>query len=218
MTRILPPALEQPVEQAVPLEEALALQTAFDQPLRGFSFHGGSAAGQALEKAEYKNCVFTNCRFTGAALSGAWFCDVVFQNCDLSGARLLDATFQRVRMQGCKLSGANFGGAFLSDTVIEDCVAPSAVFSEAALKSVLFLRADLRGAFFGDIRRRSQFRFEHCHLEQAEFLRTSLNGQDLTTCEIAGAAFADGTELRGAKVTALQACELAKLLGVVIEG
>ena len=31
----------------------------------------GSAAGHQLEKTEYKACIFTNCRFTGAALSGA---------------------------------------------------------------------------------------------------------------------------------------------------
>lgn len=215
--RIAQPLLIYPLESAVPLEEALAMQTACDRPLEGFSFRGGSAAGQMLERAEYKNCIFTGCRFTGAEMSGAWFRDIVFQNCDLSGARLLDATLQKVRLNGCKLSGTNLGGAFLSDVQVEECSAPSVVFSEATLKNVLFSHTDLHGGFLWDIHKRSVFRFEDCGLVQAEFPRTSLKGQDLTTCNIEGTAFSDGSELRGAKVTSLQACELAKLLGVIIE-
>ena len=178
---------------------------------------GGSAAGHQLEKTEYKACIFTNCRFTGAALSGAWFQNAVFENCDLSGAKLLEATLQKVRLRGCKLSGANFAAAVLSDVTLEECVAEGAVFSEAVFKNVIFRKDNLRSAVFWDVKRRSVFRFQDCCLVQAEFLHTSLNGQDLTTCNIEGAGFSGEEELRGTKVTPVQACELAKLLGVIIE-
>ena len=160
--RIMEPVLPREMETAIPLEEALAMAAAYEEPVYGYAFAGGSAAGHQLEKTEYKACIFTNCRFTGAALSGAWFQKAVFKN-------------------------------------------------------VIFRKDNLRSAVFWDVKRRSVFRFQDCCLVQAEFLHTSLNGQDLTTCNIEGAGFSGEEELRGAKVTPVQACELAKLLGVIIE-
>ena len=215
--RIMEPVLPREMETAIPLEEALAMAAAYEEPVYGYAFAGGSAAGHQLEKTEYKACIFTNCRFTGAALSGAWFQNAVFENCDLSGAKLLEATLQKVRLRGCKLSGVNFAAAVLSDVTLEECVAEGAVFSEAVFINVLFRKDNLRSAVFWDVKRRSVFRFQDCCLVQAEFLHTSLNGQDLTTCNIEGAGFSGEEELRGAKVTPVQACELAKLLGVIIE-
>ena len=119
--RIMEPVLPREMETAIPLEEALAMAAAYEEPVYGYAFAGGSAAGHQLEKTEYKACIFTNCRFTGAALSGAWFQNAVFENCDLSGAKLLEATLQKVRLRGCKLSGANFAAAVLSDVTLEEC-------------------------------------------------------------------------------------------------
>lgn len=211
---VLPPQLE----DAVPLEQALSPAQVFEHPVREYRFTGGSAAGMPLEKTEYKACVFKDCRFFGAVLANAWFQNVLFENCDFSGAELIEATFQKAQFVRCKLTGVNLTAAVLTDVTLEDCIAPDAAFSEATLKNVLFLRGDYSGAAFWNVRRRSVFRFQECRLERAEFLHTSLNGQDLTGCDIAGAAFSGEGELRGAKVTALQACELAKLLGVIIEG
>lgn len=212
------PVLPAQLEDAVPLEQVLSLAQAFEQPVREYRFTGGSAAGMPLEKTEYKACEFKDCRFSGAVLANAWFQNARFENCDFSGAELIEATFQKVQFVRCKLTGANFTAAVLTDVSLEDCIAPDAAFSEATLKNVLFLRGDYSGAAFWDVRKRSMFRFTECRLERAEFLHTSLNGQDLTGCDIEGAAFSGEGELRGAKVTALQACELAKLLGVIIEG
>lgn len=216
--QVMPPVLPQQLEEAVSLEQALGLAQAFERPVLEHCFTGGSAAEMSLEKTEYKACVFRACRFTGTVLANAWFQNVIFENCDLSGASLMDATLQKVRFVRCKLAGANLTAAVLGDVSLEDCIAQNAIFSETALKNVLFLRGDYSGAAFWSVQKRSRFRLESCCLERAEFLHTSLNGQDLTGCELAGASFSGEGELRGAKVTALQACELAKLLGVIIEG
>lgn len=215
--RIAHPALPEPLETALPLEQALALCAAQETPVQGCAFTGGSAAGLSLEKTEYHGCTFHGCHFTEARLSGAWMRDLVLENCDLSGARLMDATLQRVCLRGCKLSGANFSAALLADVVLQDCVAEGAVFSEAAFRHVLFERVELSGAAFWDVRPRSVFRLAACRLVRAEFLHTSLNGQDLRDCELSGARFSGEDALRGAKVSPVQACELARLLGVVIE-
>ena len=47
-------------------------------------------------------------------------------------------------------------------------------------------------------------------------MHTPLAGHSFATCNIEGISL-EGPELRGARVTALQACELAKLLGVIVE-
>ena len=96
--------------------------------------------------------------------------------------------------------------------------AQSAAFSECGMKAVLFEQTDLSGAAFSDIglRRRAMFAFRECSLAGAQFLHTPLAGQNFATCNIEGIAL-EGPELRGARVTALQACELAKLLGVIVE-
>ena len=57
--------------------------------------------------------------------------------------------------------------------------------------------------------------FEVCPLMAAELFKTPLEGMDLTTCQIDG-LIVDPPSLRGAVVTAEQACGLAKLLGLII--
>ncbi len=215
--KITPPNLPAQQEEAIALEEALALACAYEEAVEGYAFTGGNAAQQELSKAEVRMCRFARCCFSGARFENAWLQDAVLEGCDLSGAVFTDATLRRVCFRGCKLSGANFSGAFLEDVRFEGSVAQGAVFSEASFKNVLFEQSDLSGAGFGAIRKNSRFRLEGCCLERADFLHTSLAGQDLTACSIGGASFSGAQELRGAKVTMLQACELARLLGVIIE-
>ena len=52
-------------------------------------------------------------------------------------------------------------------------------------------------------------------MPRADFTGTSLKGIDLTEDEIEG-LLVSGPELRGAIVTPLQACDLARLLGLII--
>ncbi len=216
--KLLAPALgpEDKLERAIPLEEALALAGADGEALEGYAFTGGLAAGAQLEKLEARGCLFRSCRFTGARLGRAYFRDCVFQGCDFSGARGMACTLRRCVLRGCKLSGANLAASGFEDVLFEDCLADGAVFSEGSFKNVRFSRTRLTAAEVADVKHRGPFAFAGCDLRGANFLRTSLNGQDLTACEIEGIALA-GPELKGAKVTALQACELARLLGVIIE-
>lgn len=215
--KIAKPNLPVQQEEAIELEEAISMAGAYGEPLEGYSFTGENAAGQDLCKAEMRMCRFANCCFTGTQLANAWLQDTVFEGCDLSGVMLADATLKRVCFHNCKLSGTNFSAAFLEDVSFENAVARGAVFNEAALRRVLFSGSDLADAGFGAIKNKSKFQFEKCSLERAYFLHTSLSGQDLTSNVIEGAFFSGAQELRGAKVTVMQACELARLLGVIIE-
>ena len=48
-----------------------------ESPVTEYHFEGGSAAGWDLNKSEYRSCVFSACRLTGAHLEKAWLRDVV---------------------------------------------------------------------------------------------------------------------------------------------
>ena len=45
--RIMEPVLPREMETAIPLEEALAMAAAYEEPVYGYAFAGGSAAGTA---------------------------------------------------------------------------------------------------------------------------------------------------------------------------
>ena len=74
-------------------------------------------------------------------------------------------------------------------------------------------------------RRNDECRFERvefslCDLTMAEFSRTRLKGLSFVDSDIRGIRVGDtgSFELKGLKVSALQASELARLLGLEIEG
>ncbi|MEG1873112.1 MAG: pentapeptide repeat-containing protein [Ruthenibacterium sp.] len=213
--RIAPPDLPLRLETDVSLEEVLSMTAARDAPLEGFAFHGADGSAAQLSQLEVRFCTFTACRFTAAELKGASFRCVRFKSCDFSAVRGMEMSFTQCAFDGCKLAGANFSAGAWNDVSLAACSAGDAVWAECLLKNVSFADSLLPRAVFSDLRPRSAFAFERCDLRAAEFCHTPLKGQDLTTCDIDGLCVTDGV-LQGARVTALQACELAKLLGVII--
>lgn len=74
----------------------------------------------------------------------------------------------------------------------------------------------MREAVLSDVKFR-RARFRGTDLTAAEFFKSPLKGIDLSDCIIDGISLSDTLyELRGAKVTAAQAVELAKLLGLTV--
>lgn len=211
--------LQKPVLPAlrtdVPLQRALAALEE-DETLCGFAFKDEMFAGEWLNKLECKGCTFHACRFTEASFENAFFQNCIFENCDFTAARFTEATLQKVQIKNCKLAGTGFADASLADTAFTLCVGDGVVLAGAMCRHVAFTQCRMQMAAISDLRPRSTFAFTECDLRQADFSHTMLKGQDLTTNDIDGAAFT-GEELRGAVVTAQQACELARLLGVIIK-
>ncbi len=227
--RIAQPVLSSQLEKGIALEEALSMASSDESSVTEYHFEGGSAAEWDLNKSEYRSCVFSACRLTGAHLEKAWLRDVVFERCELSGVRLVESTLHRVRFVDCKLSGVNLAGAALQDVCFQNCTADGMILSESGLKNVCFRDCKLQEASFSALHKKAVFEasfsalhkkavfsFERCDLRAVDFFHTPLKDVDLTSSDIDGIRL-EGSELRGAVVTALQACELAKLLGVVIK-
>ncbi|MEG1699465.1 MAG: pentapeptide repeat-containing protein, partial [Oscillospiraceae bacterium] len=83
------------------------------------------------------------------------------------------------------------------------------------LKNTRFEKCKLKNAVFSGIRTKP-FEFDGCDLSAAEWANSLLKDVDFTSDNIDGGSFI-GHELHGAIVNAMQACELAKLLGVRIQ-
>ncbi len=145
-------------------------------------YKGEDYSQNPLPKADYENCVFTNCNFAGGFLDNQNFMECEFVDCDLTNTNIKHTIFKEtlfhdsklvglrfedcndlllsVQFQSCNLTLASFFGLSLKDTPFKDCVLLEADFSEANL---------------------SQARFDVCQLEKALFHRTQLHETDFTT-------------------------------------
>lgn len=133
---------------------------------------------------------------------------------DLTGAGLF-----RVRFIDCRLSGASLSEASLQHVAAERCRAEYAGFAQSRMWHVHFAGCDLSGGAFAECRF-EQVAFSECRLAGAEFFGTRLRGISLADSDIRGIRIREisSVELNGLKVNALQACDLARLLGIEIEG
>ncbi|MCI9413668.1 MAG: pentapeptide repeat-containing protein [Clostridiales bacterium] len=174
-----------------------------------------SLTEKELDGLCFRSSRLENCRFVGCSFHRAAFLDVVFEGCDLSNSDFDSAFFQRCRFHNCKGVGALLARARLFHIAVEDCDFRYSVWDTAQLRRVCFTGGTLDKSSFGDCAF-DPVEFHEASLIGAGFLRTSLDGVRLTTCQIAGLQAA-GPELKGAIVTAYQAAELARLLGVVIQ-
>lgn len=165
-----------------------------------------------------QSCRFSGCAFPACVLRGSHFTDVTFRNCDLSNADLSGCSFQRVEFLDCKLVGANLSEATLQHVAFERCKAEFANFALARLRYVGFSRGIMRGVVFDECRFEKVV-FSHCDLTQGEFRRTRLSGLSLADSDIRGIRVGEveSFELKGLKISALQAVDLARMLGVEIE-
>ena len=163
---------------------------------------------------EFRGCRFQNCRFADCRLDGAFFCDVTFSDCDLSNLVFSGCSFRRVEFCRCKIVGTLFPDSYLEHVLFQGCTGKWASLTGSKWKKVLLEDCDFSEGNFEECSFVS-VEIVECNLEKAVFLHTPLRQIDLTSDEIGGIVLS-GPELRGAIVTALQASDLARYLGLVI--
>ncbi|MPN57211.1 hypothetical protein SDC9_204905 [bioreactor metagenome] len=113
----------------------------------------------------------------------------------------MGSCFIRALFRDAAITGCDFRYANLDGMLWDGCEVRASSFKEAVLSGVKFRRA----------------LFHETDLSAADFFKSSLKGIDLSDCSIDAIAVSDTlAELRGAKVNAAQAVELAKLIGLSI--
>lgn len=169
-----------------------------------------------IAKVAFSGCVFSKCSFTENTDTRHDFVDCLFEGCDLASACFSDSSFFRCSFTLCRTVGTNFSNSSLRHSLFSQCQMKYANFGQSKLTWVKMQNNDLSNASFGDAQLK-QFLFDNCILSGVEFFHTSLNGIDLRSSQIDGIILGDRSEIVGAIVTPLQACELALLLGVIIK-
>lgn len=207
--------LPEPLRPADEAEELLRCAAEDEGTVEGYEFRNASFPGLSLGATEFRGCRFEDCRLTGGSADGGFFTDVLFENCDLSNFAFQRCGFRRVEFRQCKAVGADFSESFLEHTLFEGCKGRLISLVGSKLKYVLLKSCDFAEGNFGECTLASA-EFTDCVLKRAVFLHTPLKGMDLTSDDIEGIILS-GPELRGAAVTPLQACDLARYLGLTVK-
>ena len=186
--------------------------------------------GSPIEEQAFADVDLSAERIGSLTISGSVLERVSLANCEIGSLRLRD-----VRLTGCDLSNARIRSFEATRVEFVRCRMVGLVTPKSQWLSVLLDTGNARFAQLNDGRmRRSEFRETHlgeavlsrCELAESRFVQTilrqadltgtRLNGVDLRGCDIEGLQVAV-EDLRGARVSAAQALELTRLLGVVIE-
>ncbi len=198
------------------LQELLERAEETGESVRGVAFENETITGLDFYKIDLEQVTFTGCRFVGCDFTKAGLYECAFAGCDFSNVPFRESYWKRCTVTDCKGDGADLSMAVLRLGEIRDSSLCYANFYEAALEELLFQNTRCRSAGFQKVKWK-KVRLEKVVLSGAEFFRTSLKGVDLSDCEIDGITVSESlAELKGAKISAHQAEDIARLAGVKI--
>lgn len=176
--------------------------------------YSGEEVFSGVFKVDFERTIFTSCRFSGCDFSGSSFINTNFTSCDFSNCRFSNCYFKNCVMYDCKGEGCDFSQSSFLSCALEKGSYCFGNFSGTLWKNSSILRAKLDKAFLSDCKL-DKLIFEQVSLIRAEFFHTPLKGVDLSDCVIEGIIVSETfSELRGLKIDASQALDLALLLGV----
>ncbi len=178
--------------------------------------------GQTVECGNYtgtrfRKVIFQNCRFVRPIFVRSEFVEVQFSDCDLSGGDFTESYWDHSTATAVKGVGIRLSDGYLVDTTFTDCIMRYGDLSRCKWKGGAMIGCDLREGFMNECKL-IRFAFRTCDLTRAELRRTFLSGMDLADSSLDGVVLSDNlSELRGAKIDALQAVGIARRLGIIVK-
>lgn len=183
--------------------------------LRSLELTGEEVIEAKTGSIDLKNCSFSHCSFSDCKFDRTGFQNVSFINCDLSGTSFLDCGFKQVIFRDCRLFGTVFDGCVINTGSFEGCAAKYLRLSGCTLRSVALKDSNFSGGSLARLKC-VKTTVDKCDFSRCDFSGSDLYGFDFTRCVIDGAIWSlDG--LKGITVTAAQALEFSKLLGLNIQ-
>ncbi|MGC4051538.1 MAG: pentapeptide repeat-containing protein [Paludibaculum sp.] len=172
-------------------------------------------AGRNLSRLVGSSVVFQGVNFSGTTIRAPRLRDVRFLNCDLSNADWRGFEAIRVEFIDCRLMGMGAVECHWKDVLLDRCEARylrlnSGQTATCEFRTSNLAEADLRSANLeGAI-------LDNVSLQKSDLSRSILKGVDLSLSDIEGiTVFPE--DVRGASVSAPQAMDLARLLGLTIK-
>lgn len=184
----------------------------------GAEFCGMLLPALVREHVSVQSCRFVGSVFSDFVLPKSSFVDVVFRNCDLSNADLSGCNFHRVEFVECKIVGTLFAEATFRDVAFLRCKGEYVNCSFGRFRSVRFEECCFRNGTF-DSCKFEKVEYAKCDLTMAEFHNTRLKGLSFADSVLRNIRVQEtlSLELKGLKISALQAIDLVHLLGVEVE-
>ncbi len=165
-----------------------------------------------LSESRVEGCSYAGCDFSRAA-----FADVAFVNCDFSNSTFAEASFMRCTFLSCKFTGADLLECGLSRVEVRDSTFAYASLAKARLADVRVVATDFSQADLAEVRQK-RVAFDDVRFIGTSFFRASLNGVDLSGCQLGDIVLSDAMgELRGCSMDVYQAAGIARRLGVTVK-
>lgn len=177
----------------------------------------GDFSGLDCSNLSFNRVIFVDCSFRGGDFSHVSFIDGIVWNSDLSNGVFAESFWASSCLCESKGIGADFSASRMRNVRFAGCNLQYGNFTKCRLPGIRIGNSDFSEAVFSETELGGAI-LDEVKLNRATFVKTSLGGINLTRCAIDNLRFSDhAPELRGAIVNPVQAAELAKLLGVVIE-
>lgn len=187
-----------------------------ERGLRDLRIENEVVEGQDFSKLDLMNLTFAKCRFVECRFTGTGFYYVNLEHCDFSNNDFENSYWKECRVISSKGDGARFIRSHMKQTAWQGCSLCYSNFSMAVLEQVQISDSVMKMSAMPECRFK-QLQLHGVNLEEVDFFKTSLKNLDLSRCEIRGISVSDSfRELAGVKIDAMQAVELALLLGVKI--
>jgi uncharacterized protein YjbI with pentapeptide repeats len=184
------------------------------EPIAESRLVGADFSGLKLVGLTAKNSIFEGVCLSACVIPSPRFQDVRLVKCDLSNAVLRGFEARRIELIDCRLIGMAAIECRWQDVLVENCDGRYVQLNDGRLRNCEFRASDFSEADFRgtDLEGTS---FAQVLLRRADLSHSKLRNADLRGAEIDG-ILAGPEEVRGAIVTAEQAMDLARLLGLVI--
>lgn len=180
------------------------------------AIHEVNEAGQNHYKLDVGASIFERSKFIDCDFEKASFVDVIFHNCDFSNSHFVKAYFNRCEFRNCKCLGTVFNEAVMKHTKMIDSMLKYASLNDAKFEHVEMAHCDMTESSVSETAHKN-WNANECLFIGTNFFHTKLKGFDFTSCELENIIISDTLEeIRGVKITAIQALEAARLLGMKV--
>lgn len=168
------------------------------------------------ERAEFFRVRFQNCRFWECSFVKASFVNAEFIGCDFSNCDFSHSYWKETRIDTCKAQGTKFCGSVWKDSKIENTNLDYANYNGAAMEKTEAVMCSFTSASLSEMKLKNAV-FDRDKFDSTDFYKTLLKGIDLSGCELSHILLSDDfREVKGARLSALQAVEIAKMLGITV--
>ncbi|MFQ7026691.1 MAG: pentapeptide repeat-containing protein, partial [Acutalibacteraceae bacterium] len=199
------------------LEQDIQFALEHDEAIEYKQYENEILADIAIENIEFESVVLTNCKFMNCNFERVSFYHTQLNHCEFANCNFSEGYFKHVQWIDCKGDGADFSQSSFMNITIENGSYFCTNFTGNIMDDASIQNANMSNAFMPESKFK-RFSVVNTNLEKVDFFKTSLKGIDVSTCNIAGITVSENfNEIKGIQIDALQAADIAQLVGVKIK-